>query len=812
MTTYGLSRVIHPKSVAVIGASCLQGSVGSVVMENLVSGGFQGDIHPVNPKYGAVMGIPAHADADDLPPDIDMALIATPIAAVPKILETCAAKGMGSAVIISAWDETAGQSNETIAARIKDISRKTGLRVIGPDSVGIVNTEMSLNASFMHRMPLKGRIAFLSQSGAVCTSVLDMAMGENIGFSHFVSLGSMLDVCFADMIDFLGSQSEVDSIVMYLEHLTGMRNFMSAARAVSRIKPIIALKSGRSGPEGPSYDDEAYEAAFKRAGILRVKDFEALFDCVEFLAKQQRPKGSRLAILSNAPGIGVMATDALAGYRLAPARLSPETMKALEDLLKQDWNHGHPVELLRESAHRHYVDAARICMNAPEIDGLLLLSSPVGIYDSVPIARELAKILKTGPCPVFTAWMGGGDIDDTREIFNKADIATYETPERAVQAFVNLFQFGRNMEMLQEIPYRTDKRLEIDHGRAREIIDQHLEKGAGRLPDRMARALVSSYGIPVGEGDPGAAADYELSISAVRSPDFGPVIRFGLGGVLKDVIKDMSLALPPLNRLLARRAIEDTMISRVFHGYGEIEKIDTTFLEEILIRMSRLITDFPEITDLDINPVRVVKGRMTAAHGHVIVEKTKLKSAAHLIISSYPYWQEKNFQTGDGTHVFLRPVKPSDAQEMIDLFCDLSPETIYLRFFSPIKRISRSMLIRMTQIDYDREIALIAFAGSKQEKKIVGVARVIFVPDGRRAEFAVVLADAWQGKGLGKKLLHHALMCAKAYGIQQVWGPVITSNTGMLGLGERLGFRVERDPESAEYKLIIDLDGLKPIE
>src|SRR3989339_1143999 len=808
MSTYHLHRVMNPNSIAVIGASLKKGSVGAAVMENLVTGGFKGDIFPVNPKYETVMGLPVASTINDLPPHIDLCVIATPMSTIPGLLEVCAQKEIGGAVIISAGDDISKPQGIKTAQTIKDISLRTGLRIIGPDSVGIVNTHLCLNASFMHRMPLKGKIAFLSQSGAVCTAVLDMALQENIGFSHFVSLGSMPDVCFADMIDFLGSLNEVESIVMYVEQLSGIRNFMSAARAVSRIKPMIALKSGRSGPDSPVSEDHVYDAAFKRAGILRVDDFEALFDCVEFLAKQKRPKGSNIAIVSNAAGIGVMATDALAGYRLLPARLSQKTMNTLENLLKDNWSRTNPIDLLRESSRNHYVEAAKICMNDPEMDGLLLLNSPVGTYDTLPIAVELAEILKTSPCPVFTAWMGGLDSEDSRTVFNRAGIATYETPERAVRAFVNLYQFGRNMELLQEIPYRTDKRLEIDRSKAREIIDQALASGGGRLLDHQAKDLVSSYGIPVTGGEMQNPADYELSISAVRHKDFGPVIRFGMGGVMTDVINDASLALPPLNRLLARRAIEETRISKMFEGYRDIKKIDLEVLEEILIRMSRLVTDFPEIREADINPVKVVKGKVMAAHGCVIVERTDLKAASHLIISPYPFWQEKTFRLKDGTDIFVRPGRPSDAQQMIDLFDDLSPETIYLRFFSPIKRISRSMLIKLTQIDYDREIALIAFTGSEQERKLLGVARIIFVPDGRQAEFAIVLADAWQGKGIGNRLLHHALACAASYGIEEVWGPVISTNTGMLRLGEKLGFRIERDMDSAEYRLAIELSQL----
>ncbi|WP_300462064.1 GNAT family N-acetyltransferase [Desulfobacula sp.] len=808
MSTLNLNRVMTPQSIAVVGASPRKGSVGAVIMENLMAGGFAGEIFPVNPKHAGVQGIQTWADVADLPQAVDLAVIATPIASVPDILEACSRKRMGGAVIISAGDSLSRDPEKKITEQIREISQRTGLRVIGPDSVGIVNTARGMNTSIMHRIPLPGKIAFLSQSGAVCSSVLDMALRENVGFSHFVNLGSMQDVCFADMLDFLGSLYEVESIVMYVERLVDIRNFMSAARAVSRVKPIIALKSDRSGPHILPCEDDIYEAAFKRAGILRVSELEELFDCAQFLAKQKRPRGSRLAIVSNGSGIGVMAQDALARHGLKPADLSEKTLGDLENVLKKKWSQTNPIDLSRSASDTHYLQTAALCMNAPEIDGLLLLSSPVGTYDSEPLAKELALLLKTSPCPVFTSWMGGLDVDRSRAIFNQAGMVSYETPERAVRAFVNLYQYGKNIETLQEIPYRTDTRLNVNRVRAREIIQQGLKIRGGHLPDLLAKDLVAAYGIPVVASRTVGIPDYELTISAQRHPAFGPVIRFGLGGIMTDVFKDVSMAFPPLNRQLARTALEETRISKVFAGYRKIERLDMAELEEILIRLSRLVTDFPEIAAIDINPVHVKAGQMMAAGGRVIVEKTRLKSPAHLIISPYPYWQETVVRIRGDESLFVRPVRPSDAQQMIDLFDELSPETVYLRFFSPIKEMSRSMLIKLSQIDYDREIALMAFSGTSADRKLVGVSRIIFLPDGKHGEFAIVLADAYHGKGLGKKLLHHALVCARQYGLEQVWGPVITTNSPMLNLARNLGFRVVRDLDSSEYKVILDLENL----
>ncbi len=812
MTIENLDRVFSPGSVAVIGASDRPGSVGAAVMQNLLSRGFSGDILPVNPGHASVMGIAVRADARDLPQDVDLAVVAVPIRQVPEVLETCAGKNVGGAVVVSAGKTGPDPGENAIYQRIRTIARNTGMRVVGPDSVGIIHTGAGLNASFMHRTPRPGRMAFLSQSGAVCTSVLDLAVRENVGFSHFVSLGSKLDVDFSDMLDYLGSLPDVDSIIMYVESLTRMRRFMSAARAVSRIKPIIALKSGRSGKPSDSAEldqDRLYDAAFKRAGILRVNEFEALFDCAEFLAKQQRPRGHRLAIVSNARGIGDMAKDALAGHGLAPAALDSATIKKLDALLSDGWSRTNPIALIRASTPHQYVQVVKTCVQAPEIDGLLLLSSPVGTYDCTAIAKPLVDLLKTTPFPVFTAWLGGMTIDTSREIFNRNGIITYDSPERAVRAFVHLYQYGRNMELLQQIPYTTDKRLNIDRDAAARIIDEGLAGEETALSPQNAKALAAAYGIHITPLPSGVHAAYALDLSARNTGLFGPVIRFGIGGLMTEVLSDMAVALPPLNRLLARRTITATKIFRLLDGRGKVPGVDLGLLEETMILVSRLVTDFPAILDLALNPIQVSSGRIYFSQITVKVASPAVCAPAHLIISPYPWWQESEYVTRDRERIFMRPVRPGDAQQMIDLFYDLSPETIFMRFFSPLKGISRSMLVKLSQIDYDREIALCAFAGEGDARKLIGVARIIFLPDGKTGEFAVVVADEWHGKGIGANLLNRALTSAKKYGLSVVTGLVMTNNVAMLAMGQKIGFFVARDADSAEYRLTLELSDLK---
>jgi acetyltransferase len=517
-----LRRLFNPKSVAIVGASEKRGSVGYALMKNFLESDFKGDIFPVNPNHRQVMGRACADNVLALGSGVDLAVIATPLGGTPQIIEACGKKGLAGAVILSAGGREIGAKGHEIEAQILAKARANGIRIIGPNCLGIMNTAISLNASFAHLSPKPGSIAFLSQSGAVCTSVLDIANRENVGFSHFVSLGSMVDVDFADMIDYLGSLSAVKSIVMYMENITHIRNFMSAARSVSRLKPLIALKSGRS-PAGAraaashtgamAGADAVYDAAFERAGILRVAEFEELFDCSEFLAKQPRPSGPGLAIITNAGGPGVMAADALAAHGMEPALLSPETLGKLDRILPANWSRGNPIDILGDTTAALYLETVQICAQAPETDGLLLICSPAGTMDTLGLAQALVPELKTARCPVFTAWIGGDNVYQARQVFNQAGIVTYDSAEQAVRAFKNLYHYGQNIERLHEIPVRKDVRLIIDKTKARLIIQEALAAGEQSLLEPAAKQLLAAYGIPVNEAHIADSVETALVVS-----------------------------------------------------------------------------------------------------------------------------------------------------------------------------------------------------------------------------------------------------------------------------------------------------------
>lgn len=887
MSTINLDRVFNPESIAVIGASERKGSVGFSIMKNMINSGFKGDIFPVNLRHRQIMGKASVAKVRDIQSKVDLAIIATPIDSVPDIVDACGRAGIAGAVIVSAGGRETGEKGRQIEARIREKAGPHNLRIIGPNSLGIVSNTGAFNASFVHLPPLPGKIAFLSQSGSVCTSVLDLARRENVGFSHMVSLGSMIDVDFADMIDYLGTLRSVGSIVMYLENIPHIRNFMSAARWVSRVKPIIALKSGRSraGARAAAShtgamagEDALYDAAFERAGILRVMEFEELFECSEFLAKQRRPTGPGLTIITNAGGPGVMAADALASFGMEPAKLSPDTLKQLDQVLPEHWSQANPIDILGDATPETYIKTAKIAAAAPETDALLLMCSPVGAEDTLALAESLSDELTTLACPVFTAWIGGENVERARQTFNQAGIVTYDSAERAVRAFKNLYHYGQNIEMLDQIPIRTDTRLIINRTKARYIIDEALGQGGRTLLENRAKDLLRAYGIPANltkiadseemavqisdqMGFPvvlkicskeiphksdchGVAlnlrtakevreafvrimknardiapdaeikgvsiqpmhpgADYELIVGAKKDDQFGPMILFGMGGILTEVFQDTAMGLPPLNRPLARQMIEKTKISKVLNGFRNIPAISLPDLEEILIRTSRLVTDFPEITALDINPLMVKNGLITAVDARVLIKPSTTPSPLHLIISSYPWQYETKGSTVEGDELFIRPIRPSDADLLSDLFYSLSPRSIYMRFFSPIKQLSREMLIRLTQIDYDREIALVALMGKEEDKKIAGVCRIIAYGDRTRGEFALAIREDLQGKGVGALLLTLCLKAAWDKGLSHVMGLVLAENTQMLKLGKKLGFSIQRSQDGPEFELIIE--------
>lgn len=883
MGTNNLHRLLSPHAVAVIGASDRPDSVGRTLMENLLREEFDGQIFPVNPKHANVRGIACRDSIREVQSPVDLAVIATPIDTVPSILRECAQKNVAGAVVISAGGSEAGEEGRRIEAQIRRIAAESPLRILGPNCLGFIRPQQKLNASFSPHMTESGNLAFVSQSGAIGTAILDYSIREHFGFSHFISVGGMVDVDFGDLIDYLGNHPDVESILIYMESLTRVRRFMSAARAVARAKPIVVLKSGKTrwGAQAAASHTGAlggkdifYDAAFARAGVVRVDSIGELFDCAELMSKQRRPKGDRLGIITNAGGAGVMAADALARLEVKPAALAETTRRRFDEVLPAFWSGGNPVDILGDATPRRYAEAVDIALEADEFDALLIILTPQAMTDPTGVAESLARTMQGRNRPVFAAWMGGTAVAEGMAVLNGADIPTYETPEEAIRAFLYMREYDRSLEKLFEIPPRFSHELSFDRNNAGRRINEGLLRNSGRLSESESKRLLAAYGIAVNRtesADSEEAAvqtaakigyplvmkvaspaivhkseaggvvmglrseadvrrawqhihqrpqirdaevrgvtlqpmieqpDFELLIGAKLDDQFGPMLIFGAGGIFTEVVRDTSFGLPPLNRLLARRLMADTRIDPLLkEGYRNRPPVDREALEEILVRLSHLVVDFPQIAELDMNPVIVKDGQPVVVDARVIVKSTEATPPDHLVISPYPAQYEFQDTVSDGTEILIRPIRPEDAPLFEALFESLSPNSIYQRFFRKLKTLSHRMLVQYTQIDYDRQIALVAVS----DNRMLGVSRLYPEGDGENAEFSVLVGDPWQGRGIGARLLHRLLEVAKDRGIRRIWGTVLSGNTEMLSLARKLGFEIET-PESGETGVRIDLE------
>ncbi len=887
-----MEHFFNPKSIAVIGANNKQGAIGSALIDNLVDGGYSGTVIPVNPNHELIHGLKAYGSITEVDPPPELAIIATPIATAPEIVRQCVRAGTQAVIIISAGGRELGEEGSLIEEQIEGAAEGSGLRIIGPNCMGIIRPGKELNASFANGMPAKGNLAVISQSGAICFAILDRAAQENTGFSHFVSIGSMLDVDFGDMIDYLGNDGSVKSILLYIETLTNPRKFMSAARSVSRIKPIIVLKAGKS-PAGAKAatthtgamagEDAVYDAAFKRAGIVRVPTLARLFDCAELMAKQPRPSGSRLAIITNGGGPGVMAVDTLAEYGLEPAEIPEDTMQQLNEILPPYWSRGNPIDILGNATTERFAQTLEICLSSKGFDGALIIMVPQALTPPEEVAAALVKLARTKRIPIFASWMGGKQMAEAVNVLNQANIPTYETPERAVRAFLHMVEYTRNLELLSQVPPKLSTDLFFDRDFVFRAIHESFEQETEVLSEIQSKKILAAYGIPVNETVLATSADeavtmaenmemplamklvspdishksevngvqldlrndddlrqafqqimdgakasypdaqitgvslqsyianpdFELLIGSKTDEKFGPVILFGSGGIFAELLDDRAIGLPPLNRLLARRMMEDTRVLPLLKGYRNRPPADLEKLEELLIRLSQLVIDFPEIVEMDMNPVIVKDGLPCAVDARIKLARSLGPTNLHLVISPYPQHLERHDLTDMQMPLFIRPIKPEDAPLFVDLFNVLTPTSIYYRFFSVVKSLSPEILARFTQIDYDREISFVALDDQEGEERMLGVANITGDPDGVKGEFSVLIGDPWQGKGIGAKLLLQCLRIAQERKMEIIWGTVLAENRYMIELGKKLGFAVKQGEDSSEYKLTIDLKTAK---
>ncbi|MEM3807854.1 MAG: bifunctional acetate--CoA ligase family protein/GNAT family N-acetyltransferase [Nitrososphaerota archaeon] len=901
-----LERMFNPKVVALIGATDKEGSVGLALLKNLLKNNGDREIYPVNPNRESVLGIKCYPSIKDVPEHVDLAVIATPAKTVPKIVEECGEAGVEGVVIVSAGFRETGEEGRKLEEEIKRIKERYGLRVLGPNCLGFIRPPIGLNSTFLLKDPAPGQIAFISQSGALGSAILDWAVSAHIGFSMFISLGSMVDIDFGDLIDFLGQDPYTRSILIYMESVGNAKKFMSAARGFARNKPIIVLKPGKhqtgaraalshTGSMAGSF--EVYRAAFRRVGVVRVDEIEDLFNCASVLDSRNLPAGPRLAVITNAGGPGVIAADAIAENGGVLAQLSETTIETLNSVLPPYWSRGNPVDVLGDADINRYLIALKTCLADPNVDGVIIIYTPQGAARPLELAEEVVEIVRESmrAKPVLTVWMGGDEVQEARQLFHKNDIPTYDTPEDAVKTYIYMYKYKRNLELLYETPVDlpidpappknflkilirrilSEGRVVLTPDESDKFLDAYgIPRPKGELATNLSEALsiASKIGYPVAlkivspdiihKTDIGGviidinsdselraaylklidtvkskapdakikgvyvqqmikSSNYELILGSKKDPDFGTAIMFGTGGIATEVFRDFSIGLPPLNQVLARRLMEETKIyNSLVHGMRGKPPADIKKLEEIIVRFSNLIVDFPEIKEADINPLSVTDDSIYAIDFRIILDPEGVDSPEpyrHLVITPYPTKYVTLWRLKDGREVLLRPIRPEDEPLEYELIKGLSEETSRFRFFQVIREVTHEMLVRFCNIDYDREMAIIAEYNKDGKKRNVGVGRLIIEPDRKRGEFAVLVADDFQGKGLGTKLTDMLIEIALEKGLHSIYGIVLPENTKMIGLCKKLGFDIKyrTDEVYVELKLkperiVMEEKGEKP--
>ena len=881
MSASNIDKIFNPRSIAVIGASDREGSVGHALMRNLTELGYSGKVYPINIRKSKILGLKAYQTVDNLPETVDLAIIATPAKTVPNIVEQCGKRGIKGLIIISAGFKEIGAEGKALEEEILEKIKKYNLRIIGPNCLGIIHPSIHLSATFTNYLPKPGSIAFISQSGALGSAILDLATKLNIGFSHFVSIGSMLDVDFGDLIDYFGTDPQTKSILMYIEGITDAKNFINAARHFARTKPIIVAKSGRfseSAKAASSHtgalagEDRIYDAAFKRAGIVRVDEIADLFNSAEVLGKQPLPKGPNLAIITNAGGPGVMATDALIGRQGKLAKLSQKTFDKLNSFLPPYWSRGNPIDILGDSRADRYTPVIEACLDDENIDGLLIIYTGQAMGVSPEIAKSLVEIRQTRgqDKTILTSFMGHKTVEEANKILTENGIPTYSTPEQAVKTYMYMYQYKHNLEMLYETPEELP--MDISSPKMplmtmmreaavenREILTEEEAKVVllhcnlpvvrtqiAKTADEAA-ILASQIGYPVvlkilspqithktdaggvvldisnkteleeaferimkGAKEYNPDADilgvtvqpmikkegYEVIIGAKRDPIFGPAILFGMGGIGVEIFEDTALGLPPLNQALAKRIIEETKVYKLLRGYRNKPPANLELLEEIMVRFSQMLIDFPQIKEVDINPLFINEKEAYALDARIVIDKEQVFSQnepyEHLIFNPYPTKYEDYYKLRDGQEVLLRPIKPEDEPLLLEMFNNLSEETKRYRFFQTIGDIPHEVIVRYCNVDYNKEIAIIAELAEEGLRKIIGVARLITEAYGKKGEVSLIIADPWQRLGLGSKLLNNIIEICRDRNLETIYAKTRSDNHRAIELMKKNKFTLEK--------------------
>jgi acetyltransferase len=893
MSTRHLDRALNPRSLALFGASDRPGSAGRAVLDNIVSAGFPGVLHVVNPRYEEIGGRKSFKALRDIPEPPDLVIVVAPKDMVADIVNEAADISV-PAVIVMTDDPT--PAADSLFTKMRAIARQRDIRIFGPSSHGVIAPRAKLNASLSAQPARAGDLAVISQSAAVMEAIAAWAHERQVGFSGMVALGDMADVDVDDLLDYFANDPMTRAILLYIEQLEDAKGFMSAARAASRVKPVIVIRSGRheasrrAGTHAGNLAtaDDVYDAAFRRAGLLRVQSIGGLFEAAEALARIKPFNGDRLAIVTNGRGVGYLAIDRLLDLGGKLAEISPATRDALISLLPETWSGAPPIELAAAAAAADYGQALSLVLQDRANDAVLALHSPNVLVNAEEVAKAAVEAVKKhrrgsiNAKPVFAVWYGANDA--ISHIFEEARIPRYEGG--AVAGFMHMVKWRQAREALMAAPPSMPVDFAPDTSKARAVVQQAIARGNSWLAPVEISALLEAYDIPIAPArlarSPEEAAEVarlvlgryggcvvkimsrdiihksdlggvvldlrtveqvveatrkmldrvaveapharvdgvtinpmvrrpnarELVMGVTDDPTFGPIIVFGRGGKAVEVINDKALALPPLDLSLARGLIEQTHVVRALRDYRDVPAADIDAVALLLVKLSQLSADIPEVRELELNPVLADSDGVVVvdARASVALSEGRVLSGCNprFAVSPYPKAQERRTTLKNGTPVQLRPVRPEDEEMYKVFFTHVSPEDIRLRFFAHVKEFSHAFIARLIQIDYARSFVCVAV--DENTGLMLGVVRLMLDADHEHGEYAVLLRSDLKGQGLGWKLMKYMIEFARAEGIKTVEGQVLSENQPMLSMNQALGFTIQDDPgEHGVKKVVLDL-------
>ncbi len=888
MRNHHLHRVFEPDSVAVIGASERDSAVGYRVLRNILEGGYGGAIYPVHPHLAEVQGLPCCPSLRELDHPVDLAVMAVPAAEIPELMHQCGEREVAAVLIISAGFGETGPQGQRLQDEIVDLARTYGIRLLGPNCLGVMRPGIGLNATFTLSKVRPGSVALVAQSASFCTAILDWADSSEFGLSAVASLGATADVGFGEVLDYLATDPQTRSILLYVEGINDARSFLSGLRGAARVKPVIVVKSGQQRREGVATgfshtdafagSDDIFDVAIQRAGAVRVHTVSQLFSAARILASCRPVRGARLAVVTNGAGPGLMAADRALSLGVSLANCSEEAARELRTLLPDHWQPGHTIDLLGNATEEHYGKALQLLLKDRKVDGVLVLLAPQGMSRPTECARAVAEAAAGSGKLVLACWLGEKLVREGRRLLEEAGIPHFTSPESGVEAFAYLAAYHRNQNSLLQVPPPLSAHREPDVEGALLIIRHALAERRHTLTNTEARAVIHAFRIPVtpcinatsatdaliaaetvglpvamkinspditfkadvggvrlnvqeprsvgsafaemmaevASRAPGARIDgitiepmldrphaREIRVAIGQDPVFGPVISVGAGGAAAEVHADLQSALPPLNTFLCRELIGRTRAQRSLESFRNLPEADIPGLIDILMRVSELACEVSEVQDLVINPVLVDENGVVAVDADLVVRKPVSGRYEHMAIHPYPQGLASTHQLASGEEVLVRPIRPEDADIERTFVENLSEESRYNRFISQFRTVSPQMLARFTQIDYDREMALVAvLRDNTPEASMIAVARYISYPDGETCEFALTVGDAYQREGIGSGMMQLLMEVARERGMTIMVGDVLHSNKKMLALCRKLGFRVMRNEDEPDMALV----------